>query len=132
MDYDWSVADSALVLDKLMTGLGLSGYVVQGGDIGSHTARYMGAHCDACKGIHINMCPVRPENIDELPLLDIEKKVLPRNDWFLDVGSAYALMHGTRTATVGAALSASPMALLSWCACPNCDSGVLVNDVQDL
>lgn len=114
LDYDWTIADSALALDKLMIGLGLSGYVVQGGDIGSHIAGYLGAHCDACKGMHVNMRPVRPKNANELPLTDIEKKAWPRNDWFLDVGSAYALMHGTRTATVGAALSASPMTLLSW------------------
>lgn len=132
LDYDWTVADSALVLDKLMTGLGLSHYVVHGGDIGSHTARYMGAHCDGCKGIHLNMCPVRPENASELPLLDIEKEVLPRNDWFLDVGSAYALMHGTRTATIGAALSASPMALLSWCVTPIRGTHMVANDLQDL
>lgn len=97
-----------------MTGLGLSDYIVQGGDIGSHIARYIGARCAACKGIHLNMCPVQPKNAKDLPLLDIEKRVLPRNDWFLDTGTAYALMHGTRTATIGAALSASPMALLSW------------------
>ncbi|KAK4498908.1 hypothetical protein PRZ48_009418 [Zasmidium cellare] len=114
LDSDWAVDDSALVLDKLMTGLGLTDYIVQGGDIGSHTARSMATNCSACKGIHLNMCVVRPKNAAELPLLDIEKKVLSRNDWFMDVASAYALMHGTRTATVGAALSASPMALLSW------------------
>jgi pimeloyl-ACP methyl ester carboxylesterase len=44
----------AYVVDKLMTGLGFggSGYVAQGGDIGSFVARILGAGYESCKAVH--------------------------------------------------------------------------------
>ncbi|KAH8196082.1 hypothetical protein TruAng_009738 [Truncatella angustata] len=115
---DFTLVDAALALDKLMSNLGFSeGYISQGGDLGQSIARYQAAFCDGCQGMHINYCPIlRPKNADDLPLLKIEKEALPRIQWFREVGSAYAVEHGTRTATIGHALSASPLALLSWIA----------------
>lgn len=44
--------DSARLLHKLMVGLGFeAGYVLQGGDIGSYTARIMATLYDSCKGL---------------------------------------------------------------------------------
>lgn len=115
LDYDFSVEDAALALDQLMIGLGFAGYFAQGGDIGASVARYQASKCDGCKGMHLNYSPLpRPPNADDLPLLDIEQDALPRGLWFREVGAAYAIMHGTRTATIGHALSSSPLALLSW------------------
>lgn len=54
-----------------------------------------------------------PDNASSLPLTDIEKKA-SKNRSFAEFGSAYAREHGTRTATIGLALSSSPLALLSW------------------
>ncbi|KAI0128325.1 Alpha/Beta hydrolase protein [Xylariales sp. AK1849] len=115
---DFTIEDAALALDSLMRGLGFSnGYIAQGGDLGSSIARYQAANCDSCKGMHVNYSPIaRPENADDLPLLDIEREALPRVDWFKEVGAAYAIEHGTRAATIGHVLSASPLALLSWMA----------------
>ena len=116
LDKDYSTDLAADAMDKLMVGLGFgSGYLAQGGDIGSHISRFLAARYHACKGMHLNMIAMAsPENKDELPVDELEKKALPNGDRFFDTASAYALEHGTRTATIGLALSASPVALLSW------------------
>ena len=99
-----------------MVGLGFgSGYIAQGGDIGSFVSRELAAKYDGCKGMHLNMMSIQPpENKDELPIDDLEKSVIGRGEQFFDTGFAYAFEHGTRTGTIGLALSASPVALLSW------------------
>ena len=40
------------LVDKLMTGLGLSGYFAQGGDIGSFYGRILAADHESCKALH--------------------------------------------------------------------------------
>jgi len=55
-----------------------------------------------------------PENASSLPVTEKEQKALARVQQFMDQGSAYAREHGTRTATIGLVLSASPLALLAW------------------
>lgn len=51
LDKDWTLEDSARVMHKVMDGLGFgAGYCVQGGDIGSYTARMMATLYDSCKG----------------------------------------------------------------------------------
>ncbi|KAI1823685.1 Alpha/Beta hydrolase protein [Xylaria intraflava] len=115
LDYDFTVVDAAQALDKLMRGLGLIGYIAQGGDIGASVARYQAAKCNSCAGMHLNYSPMpRPHNAADLAISDIEKKGLERGLWFREVGAAYAILHGTRTATIGHALSASPLALMCW------------------
>lgn len=69
--------------------------------------------------MHLNMVMApTPSDRDELPIDDVEQAALPRGKWFQENGSAYAREHGTRTATIGLALSSSPLALLSWCVYP--------------
>ena len=46
------------LFNQLMTTLGYSQYVVQGGDIGAGVARNMGALFDNCKGAHGKMSSV--------------------------------------------------------------------------
>jgi microsomal epoxide hydrolase len=115
---DWKLVDSARLMDKLMVGLGFgSGYVVQGGDIGSYTSRIMAAKYDSCKAMHLNFCVMPyPENATtgSLPLEEPEKEGLERGDTFGKTGTAYALEHATRPATIGFVLSSSPLALLAW------------------
>lgn len=114
-DRDYSVELASSALNNLMLGLGFSGYLVQGGDIGSFVSRILASKYDACKGMHVNMIAgPPPENKDELPIEQIEKVGLARGAEFFDTGFAYALEHGTRTGTIGLALSASPLAMLSW------------------
>ncbi len=51
MECEFGIAGIARVMDGLMKGLGFeSGYVVQGGDIGSYISRILGFKYDSCKG----------------------------------------------------------------------------------
>lgn len=51
LDKNFTNNDSARIIDQLMKGLGfVSGYVSQGGDIGSRVARLLGVYYDSCKG----------------------------------------------------------------------------------
>lgn len=115
-NFDFGLENAAEALNNLMVGLfPSSGYIAQGGDLGSMISRYQAANCEACKGMHLNFAPMpRPQNADDLPMETIEKESIGRGMWFREIGSAYSLEHGTRTATIGFCLSASPLALLSW------------------
>lgn len=49
---DWTTKQQARVMNDLMTGLGFgSGYVTQGGDIGSFISRALVVEHPACKGM---------------------------------------------------------------------------------
>ncbi|KAK4633797.1 putative epoxide hydrolase [Fulvia fulva] len=113
---DYALENASEALNNLMVGLGFgSGYIAQGGDLGAFVSRHLAAHNDACKGMHLNFAPIpRPKNADELEMSKVEQDALPRGLWFREVGAAYSHEHGTRTATIGHCLSASPIALLSW------------------
>lgn len=54
LNHDFKMADAARMLNTLMLDLGFgdSGYVAQGGDIGSRLSRLLGAHYPACKAVH--------------------------------------------------------------------------------
>lgn len=52
LDENFSTEDVSRILDKLMRDLGFeSGYVAQGGDIGSRIARHLGVDYESCKGM---------------------------------------------------------------------------------
>ena len=116
MDIDYSTDQVTSVMDKLLVGLGFgSGYLAQGGDIGSTVCLLLAAHYDSCKGAHRNMMNFPPpENKDELPIDELEKRAMARGAEFMNTGVSYAQEHGMRTATIGLTLSASPLAMLSW------------------
>ena len=51
LDRDFGMADIAAIMNQLMVDLGFgSGYIVQGGDIGSRVAKILGSEYEACKG----------------------------------------------------------------------------------
>lgn len=52
LEKDYTTEDIARVVDKLMTGLGFSNYISQGGDIGSFVTRVLGAQYDSCVAAH--------------------------------------------------------------------------------
>ena len=56
----------------------------------------------------------RPGDVPEEVVTEAEKKGLKRAAEFPASGNAYAREHATRPATIGLALSASPVALLAW------------------
>jgi microsomal epoxide hydrolase len=52
VDKDWTMADSARVMNSLMVELGFEKYVAQGGDVGSFVARLMAKEYEGCVGCH--------------------------------------------------------------------------------
>jgi microsomal epoxide hydrolase len=53
LDHDFATKDISALMNQLMLDLGFeSGYIAQGGDIGSRVAKILGASSDACKGTH--------------------------------------------------------------------------------
>jgi len=53
LDKDWTGEDTARIIHKLLVALGFgSGYVTQGGDIGSFISRILAAKYDECKAMH--------------------------------------------------------------------------------
>nr|POE93043.1 putative phospholipid-transporting atpase neo1 [Quercus suber] len=107
----------AHVIDKLMVGLGFgSGYVAQGGDMGSFVSRVLGATADACKAVHLNFCSGIDNSKENPPstLPTDEQQGLERGSGFHKVGNAYARAHATRPSTIGLLCSTSPLALLAW------------------
>lgn len=119
LDRDWKVADTSRIMHKLMLSLGFgsTGYLVQGGDIGSLVARVIAAEYDACKGMHLNFAEIAgiaEKASPEDQLSELEKEGLKRRDEFWSVGRGYASMHGTKPSTIGLVLSSSPIALLAW------------------
>lgn len=124
-------------MNQLMVDLGFgSGYIVQGGDIGSRVAKTLGGEYEACKvrapnvfryvclgsvvdggvAVHVNYSPERspPEGIAMSSLTAKEKEGLKRGEDFVKMGAAYSLEHAARPSTIGLVLGSSPMALLAW------------------
>jgi len=116
LDQDYSIEQAAQLLHTLMCGLGFEkGYLAQGGDVGSGICFIQAARFDECKSMHVNMCMIDPELVKAATEMDeVEAKAVPRAGAFMTNGMAYAMEHGTRPATIGLALSASPLAMLSW------------------
>jgi pimeloyl-ACP methyl ester carboxylesterase len=117
LDKNYDMEGIARVMDKLMIGLGFGdGYIAQGGDVGSFITRILGATAPACKVAHLHLCTgTGAESEEDIKKLSKEEKEgLERMKEFGWLGNAYAREHGTRPSTIGLALSASPIALLSW------------------
>ena len=64
----------------------------------------------------VNLCiGVQPESEEEVKAMsETDQKGVKRMTDFSEKGSDYARYHGTRPATIGLVLSASPLGLLAW------------------
>ncbi|KAF2868816.1 epoxide hydrolase-like protein [Massariosphaeria phaeospora] len=113
VDSDWTIVDSARVMNQLMLNLGFEKYIAQGGDIGSFVGTLMAVHHDACVGVHLNLMRIidLPE---EEGLSALEQRAVANAKKWRESGSAYAQEHGTRPNTISLVLSSSPLALLAW------------------
>ncbi|KAH6716400.1 Alpha/Beta hydrolase protein [Leptodontidium sp. MPI-SDFR-AT-0119] len=110
---EWTLESTAYIIDKLLVGLGFeTGYIAQGGDIGSFVARILAARRNTVN--FALMMP--PEGVDPADINEAELKGLERAGAFGAQGDAYAREHGQRPATIGLLLSTSPLALLIWIA----------------
>ena len=117
VETDYGIDMAAEALNNLLVGLGFgSGYLAHGGDLGSFVSRVLAMSYDACKGMHVNMIGGVPllENSNDFPRDESEKRALQKATDFLDTEYAFAMAQGTKPATIGLTLSASPLALLSW------------------
>jgi microsomal epoxide hydrolase len=119
LDRDWQVADTARIMHKLMLslGFGATGYLVQGGDIGSLVSRVIAATYAECKGMHLNfmfIAGIMDKSSPDDDLTQQEKDGVKRLETFMSKGHAYAQMHGTKPSTIGLVLSSSPLAQLAW------------------
>lgn len=123
-------------------GFGASGYIAQGGDVGSGVASHMVKAFDECigrfridlalltalpgelgslrtksrrVGAHVNMLPMAPPQKEGVaPPTEQELTTLKRAEEFRTTGMAYAMMHATKPSTVGLVVASSPQGLLSW------------------
>ncbi|PGH17728.1 hypothetical protein AJ79_00869 [Helicocarpus griseus UAMH5409] len=118
---DFAMNDICKLVNQLMLdlGFGQTGYLAQGGDVGSFVARRLSAEYEACKAIHLNFFtaptfPNPPEPAAQKPLSEKEKVGIQRGQLFQTAGSAYAMEHATRPSTIGLVLGSSPLALLAW------------------
>ncbi|ORX39119.1 Alpha/Beta hydrolase protein [Kockovaella imperatae] len=108
IDVDFGTRDNAPLIDQLMAGMGLTGYVAQGGDIGSFVARFIAQTSTICKAVHLDFVPsLPPDTFDEstLDLVDqaCVKKLKEWNSW----ERAYVQEHATKTATIAAVVESS-------------------------
>ncbi|KAL2851048.1 Alpha/Beta hydrolase protein [Aspergillus pseudoustus] len=114
---EMTLDQAARIMNQLMVDLGFgSGYIAQGGDLGSMLTRIISVQYDACKAFHVNMLVLNP---DQAPgsMADLtldEREHLERTNKWRETGFAYALEHGTRPSTIGLVISSSPLALLAW------------------
>ncbi|OCL14061.1 alpha/beta-hydrolase [Glonium stellatum] len=114
LDRDFTTEDASRIMNKLMVALGFgSGYIAQGGDVGSFVARTLSREYSECKAVHLNMFSVLspPEGVK---LNEVELRGMERMQNFRNRGTAYAQEHGTRPSTIGHVLSSNPLALLAW------------------
>jgi pimeloyl-ACP methyl ester carboxylesterase len=120
----WGPDRIARAWDVLMTRLGYTRYVSQGGDWGSVVADAMGRQAPAgLLGIHVNMPATVPPEIakalssgEPAPagLSPEEKAAYEQMDALYKKGSGYALMMVTRPQTLGYSLADSPVGLAAW------------------
>ncbi|CCF35757.1 epoxide hydrolase [Colletotrichum higginsianum] len=117
VDTELTLEIAARLMNELMITLGFgSGYVAQGGDIGSFLARIISATYPQCKAFHINM--LAPSSQEEMlttaNITEEESQHVQRMLKFSATGSSYLLEHGLRPSTIGLVLSSSPLAMLAW------------------
>lgn len=104
--------------------LGYETYIAQGGDWGSFICRALGIkHGDNCKAIHINMfVTAPPSKYNPLEIVKYlvgvyssdEMQGLYDSQTFIDEGTGYQAIQGTRPQTLNYALTDSPVGMLAW------------------
>ncbi|KAL1600640.1 hypothetical protein SLS60_007027 [Paraconiothyrium brasiliense] len=122
----FAIDQHAEVCHKLMLSLGYTEYVVQGGDLGCLTARFIALKYGRkhCKATHTNNAlPAEPTEakhpqlyarLQSTPLTPLELNGLARTAKYFSTASGYYQLASTRPQTLGYALADSPVALLAW------------------
>ncbi len=111
----WGVEKIGRAWGELMTRLGYTRWVAQGGDWGSAVTTAIGVQKIAgCAGIHLNMPIGRPLPEDMENPTPAELKALGALKHYQDWDSGYSTQQRTRPQTVGYGLVDSPVGLAGW------------------
>ena len=111
----WNVERIARAWGELMTRLGYSRWVAQGGDWGSAVTTAIGVQQPAgCVGIHLNMPIARPSPEDLANPTPAELKALAALKHYQDWDSGYSTQQRTRPQTLGYGLVDSPVGQAAW------------------
>jgi epoxide hydrolase len=111
----WGVQRIARAWAQLMSRLGLTRYVAQGGDWGAMiTTALADVDPDHCAGIHLNMAMAFPTEEDLADLTEAEQAVLADLDHYQRWGSGYSKQQSTRPQTLGYGLVDSPAGQAAW------------------
>ena len=117
-DLDWDAARIGQAWAELMSRIGYSRYVAQGGDRGAVITDAMARHApEGLLGVHINVliAVVVPGVAEQLPgESEQEREAFDALNTFTTDGSGYFLEMATRPQTIGYALLDSPVALAAW------------------
>jgi pimeloyl-ACP methyl ester carboxylesterase len=124
MGTGWDPDRIARAWTQLMTRLGYTRYVAQGGDWGAPISSAMARQAPAgLLGIHVNLPATVPPDVAAVlagggpapaGLSEKERAAFGALDTFYKKYRAYAAMMGTRPQTIGYALTDSPAGLAAW------------------
>jgi pimeloyl-ACP methyl ester carboxylesterase len=112
----WDTNRTARAWAELMSRLGYTRYVAQGGDVGAAVTDRIGRLAPAgLLGVHLNLLVPALGRTDNLPRnTQEEKAALAALQVFASSGSGYRVEQSTRPQTIGYALLDSPVALAAW------------------
>ena len=111
----WGVERIARAWTELMSRLGYTEWLAQGGDWGAAVTTAIGQLApEGCRGIHLNM-PIGRPGPDDMNSGDPKVlKALERLGFYQQWDSGYSKQQSTRPQTIGYALVDSPVALAAW------------------
>jgi len=113
----WNIGRIAKAWAVLMSRLGYTRYVAQGGDVGASVTDQMGRQApDGLVGIHTNLLVTTLAGAPVPTDTDEEKAAQAAIDTFRATGFGYFLEMATRPQTIGYAQLDSPIALAAWLA----------------
>jgi pimeloyl-ACP methyl ester carboxylesterase len=111
----WGPERVARAWAELMTRLGYTRYVAQGGDVGASITDAMGRQAaEGLVGIHTNLLVTALGGMSLGADTDEEKTAAAQGAAFRTTGFGYFLEQATRPQTIGYALLDSPVALAAW------------------
>jgi len=111
----WDVRRVADAWAELMARLGYGRYGAQGGDWGALVSSQLGlVDAEHLAGIHLNMAVAGPPADGGPPLTDEEQLRFARAAEYLESGSGYAEIQGTKPQTLAYGLTDSPVGLAGW------------------
>ena len=111
----WGLERIARAWTELMSRLGYTEWLAQGGDWGAAVTTAIGQLApEGCRGIHLNM-PIGRPGPDDMNSQDPNVlKALERLGFYQQWDSGYSKQQSTRPQTIGYALVDSPVALAAW------------------